>query len=128
MPATQYGVAGAIFGTIDQTDYFISNIAETGSIEEAELTDGDGDIVAAAYHGKKSEISCDFTVRAASYPTTSLLGATITILGDTKFAATYIVTGVTNTKTKADWMTGSFTARRHLPSDLALVTTTTTTT
>lgn len=128
MSYTQYGTSGPVFGTVDQTSYYLQNLAETGSIEEVELTDGGGEIVGAAYHGKKSEITGDFTVRASGYPSTSLLGTTMTISGDSKFAATYIVTGVTNTRTQAGFMTGSFTARRHLPSDLSLVTTTTTTT
>lgn len=127
MAYTLYGTTGAIFGTVDQTSYYLQSLAETGSIEEVELTDGGGEIVGAAYHGKKSEISGEFTVRASGYPATTLLGQTMTITGDTKFAATYIVTGVTNTKNQAKFMTGSFTARRHLPSDLSLVTTTTTT-
>lgn len=125
MSYTLYGTTGAIFGTVDQTSYYLQSLAETGTIEETELTDGGGDVVGAAYHGKKAEITGEFTVRASGYPTTGLLGTTMTITGDSKFAATYIVTGVTNTKNQAGFMTGSFTARRHLPSDLSLVTTTT---
>lgn len=125
MAATQYGLAGAIFGTVDQTEYILENLSQTGSIEETELTDGDGDVVAAAYHGKKAEISGTFTVKASGFPGVGLLGATMTISGDSEFAGTYIVTGTSKEKAKGAFMTGSFTAREHLPSALSLVTTTT---
>ena len=63
-----------------------------------------------AWHSSKTELSFDGEINTeGSVPTASLVGSTITIT-DTEFAGSYYLNSVTNTKTKAGWMTFSGTA------------------
>jgi len=128
MGAILAGISGPVWGTVNQTNFYIDNISEETSGEETILPDGQGDEVNVAYHGKHGELSMDFSVlNPSSAPAASLWGHTLTIASDTNFAGTYYINQVGRTRQKGQWMTGSVRARRFYASGFTTTTTTTTT-
>lgn len=112
MPATLYGqLTNPVWGTADETAIIVDRMERAADAEEATLPDGQGDIQHVAYHGENSTFTCDFKVKDTGFPADTLVGSTFTIANNTQFAGTYIVKSVTNTKTAADWMSGSMTLR-----------------
>jgi hypothetical protein len=113
MSATLYGSLVPKFGTTNETSLgiYVSRLRRTDDTDEKLLTDGDGDIMHAAYSGSHGTLEGDFKVVNTGYPAAALVASTLT-LTDAEFAGTYIVKTVSNEKTEADWMTGSFTLRQ----------------
>jgi hypothetical protein len=106
MASVVYGqLTNPVFGCTTEATVIVEKSALTSSAQLSELTDEDGDIVAAATHGVKNEYDMEFTVKALAFPAKALVGATLVVAGS--FADTYIITEVVNTYTKADWLKGS---------------------
>ena len=111
--ATLYGtLAAPKFGTTDETGIIVETGSKTTASEKVNLADGAGAIKHVALHGKETELSVDFTVKATGYPDEALVDGTITI-SDTELAGKYIVQSVGNTKTKNAFMTGSMTLYKY---------------
>ncbi|NQT14697.1 MAG: hypothetical protein HQ582_18210 [Planctomycetes bacterium] len=125
MAAILIGMTGPEWGTTDETSFIVDNIREVYGQQKAELANGQGDIVAAAYHGKTDQITLDFSVKTTGAPTGSIRGASFT-LTDTDFDGTYYVDEVTNSKAKGEWKTGSLTATAYPESGFTSTTTSTT--
>ena len=119
MADTLIGLQTPVWGTIGDSEIIVDSISETFSGEWEELTDGDGDIVAAVAHGNKGEISMDFTIRdgaSASYVDLTP-GATITLpTGETdvnKSSYTLYLVSWEKSKSKGAYMTGTLTANYY---------------
>lgn len=125
MSAIIAAVSGPVWGTTDELGLYISSIEKQEIREKNEQTNGQGDIVSAAWHGQKYQISCEGQIEALASATSvtgdDLVGHTITIT-DTEFAGTYFIDDVTNSKSNSDWMSVSFTATRY-PDTLTTTTT-----
>jgi len=65
MAKVRIGIAGPEFGTIDETEAIYENIEITTDVEETELPDGDGDIVAVDQHTKRVRVTGEVTYKAA---------------------------------------------------------------
>jgi len=117
MPDVMMGLTTPVWGTIGDSEIIVDNIRETLSSEWEELTDGDGDIVCAVSHGKKGEVTMDFTIRDGS-ATSYLLqpGATITLpSGESDIASGQTLYLVSREKVKAKgaFLTGTLTANYY---------------
>ena len=120
MPKHLIGLQNVIVGTIGDSQILVDNIRESYSGEWDELTDGDGDIVAAVSHGNKGQISMDFVIKdgaAASY-VDLVAGATITLpSGETDINAgshTLYLVSWEKSKTKGGgFMSGTLTANYY---------------
>jgi NADPH:quinone reductase-like Zn-dependent oxidoreductase len=117
MANTLLGLQTPVYGTIGDTEIIVDNIRESFSGGVEELTDGDGDIVAAVVHGDKGELTMDFVLRngaAASYLLAR--GAELTLpTGETTFAAgeTLYLVSWEKSKSKGGWLSGSLTANYY---------------
>jgi hypothetical protein len=110
--ATLYGVlTNPVWGTNAEASMIVDRLERVEDTEEATLPDGVGDIKHVAYHGKNSTFTCDFKVEDNGYPSASLVGGTFTLANNADFVGEFIVKSVTNTRTAADWMSGSMTMR-----------------
>ena len=128
MSAILAGVTGPVWGTVDEAAFWVDNIQEEFGAEENILTDGDGEQVMVAYHGKTGDFSMDFAVKtSATAPLHTLVGHTLTV-ADPEFGGTYFVRGVTRTRRQGDWLKGRLSARRFFASTFTTTTTTATTT
>ena len=99
------GVSGPEFGVEDESWGFIQNLSQSFEMNEEELIDGDGDIVAAAYHGKKGEVTFDFVIKTeADIPDHTAIGGLLTLI-----AADFsiYVRQVTKTHSNQGFLTGS---------------------
>jgi hypothetical protein len=125
MSAIIVGVAGPLWGTVDQSSMILENIKSRHTVEEEPLPNGQGDIIGACFHGGKGEISAEFTIKNASTaPAKTLRGHQFTISGDSQFAGTYYIREVERSRQKGKWMSGSLVATEF---DETVTTTTTTT-
>lgn len=117
MPETQIGLSTPVWGTIGDAQIIVDNIRESYAGEWEELTDGEGDIIVAVSHGKKGEVTMDFTMKAAA--AASYLkepGAAITLpSGESNIAAskTLYLVSWEKTKAKGAWMSGTLTANYY---------------
>ncbi len=81
MSVIQVGVSGVLFGVDDESWGYIQSFGEAAEAEETLLMDGDGDIVAAAYHGKKIEVTAEAIIKVpASAPTHLDIGTLFTLV------------------------------------------------
>jgi len=120
MAATLYrgSLTGVVWGTTDETEMVISNLRRATSTEVAELTDGDGDIVAVAAHGKKIEVSGDFSVIATGYLDGDDVAGTFTP-ADSTLGIEILITNVENVKARGEFLSGSFTGMAYPSIDLS---------
>jgi len=120
MSATLYAgsLTGVVFGTTDETEMVISNLRRATSSEVAELTDGEGDIVAVAAHGKKIEVSGDFSVIATGYLVGDDVAGTFTP-ADSTLGIEILLTSVENVKQRGEFLSGSFTGMAYPDIDLS---------
>lgn len=88
MPATIVGLTSITFGGSSETVAVFTSFSQTSDSEKAQVVDEDGDIVAVAYHGRKSVASMSGFLRG-TIPT---IGASITLAN-----ATAGLAGVTGT-------------------------------
>jgi len=107
-------LSGPVFGTVDQPDIILESIEEKAPTDQVAMEAGQGEVVDLAIIDKPVEFTADFTVKnAAGAPAASLRGHAFSIAGDDHFDGTYIVTEVTRTRTKKNWMTGKLSAVRQ---------------
>ena len=66
MATARIGESGPIFGTTDQSYGVIENVEATTEVNEEELTDGDGDIIAVDQHGKKTTCTFEYTYKTSA--------------------------------------------------------------
>ena len=117
MANTLLGLTGVVYGTIGDAQIIVENIRETFSGSVEELTDGDGDIVAAVVHGDKGELTMDFVLRngaAASYLLAR--GAELTLPtseADMADGETLYLVSWEKSKSKGGWLSGSLTANYY---------------
>jgi len=118
MSNTLVGLSGPIWGTIGDTEIIVDNISEGLGGDREPLPDGQGDIVAASYHGSVGELSMDFIIKdgsAASYLLTR--GAEITLpTGENDInsdSQTLYLDTWEKTKSRGDWYQGSLTAHYY---------------
>ena len=125
MSVQQVGFVGPIFGVADEPTFgFVQTFGENFESEETMLLDGDGDIVAAAYHGKKGEVTLEAIVSVpAGAPTHADIGTSFTLVAAT---FSFFPRSVETTKSNSGWVTVRMTG--SVFTSFAGVTTTTTTT
>jgi hypothetical protein len=118
MGNTLVGLQTPVWGTIGDSEIIVDNINEdfNGGVEE--LAEGDGDIVAAVFHGDKGEVSMDFVLRdgaAASYLLAR--GAELSLpSGETDINSdgyTLYLANWTRGKSKNGWLSGTLTANYY---------------
>ena len=90
MSSQRIGIAGPVFGTSTQAWGLIENEEKTTEVQESEIIGGDGDIVGVDQYGKKTNVSFDFTYRAAGGAAASDVGSGSTITSPETSTAIYV--------------------------------------
>ena len=119
MPARRIGITTPVWGTVGDSQILVDNIRESFDGEWEELSDGDGDIVAAVAFGAKGEISMDFAIKdgtGASYVDLTR-GAVVTLpTGESDInsgSETLYVVSWEKSKSKTGWLSGTLTANYY---------------
>ena len=113
MPATIVGITNLTFGGSSETVAVFTSFSQTSDSEKAQIVDEDGDIVAVAYHGRKSVASMSGFLRG-TIPT---IGASITLanaltsLGG--ITGTFYVDSVTVNKAPSNFQEVTVQATQH---------------
>ena len=124
MSVDQVGIVGPIFGVEDESWGYVQTQGENFESEETMLMDGDGDIVAAAFHGKKGEITLEAVIKVpASAPTHADIGTAFSIVSS---SFVFYPRTVEKTKSNSGWV--SLRMAGSIFPEFAGVTSTTTTT
>lgn len=107
MATQRIGASGPSFGTIDETYGIFENIEFTTDVEETELLDGDSDVTAVDQHTKRTKISGEFTYKADSTITESVVGNGSAIAinsSDSDMTKSGYVKSYGRAKSKGDYM------------------------
>ena len=117
MSNTLVGLQTPVWGTIGDSEIIVDNISEALGGDREPLQDGDGDIVAASYHGDVTEVTMDLVLKdgaAANYLLAR--GAVLTLpSGETDIASGYTLYLDTweKNKSRGGWLSGSLTAHYY---------------
>jgi len=114
MAATIVGLTSITFGGSSETTCVFTSFSQTSDSDKTIVVDEDGDMVAAAYHGKKSVASLSGYIKA-SLPT---IGASITLANATASLAgvtgTFFVDSVAVSRAPNDFQQVTIGATNHL--------------
>lgn len=113
MPATVIGLTNITFGGSNETVAVFTSFSQTSDSEKSQVVDEDGDIVAVAYHGRKSVASMSGILKAA----TPSIGASITLANATASLAgvtgTFYVDSVAVSRAPNDFQQVTISATNH---------------
>jgi hypothetical protein len=113
MAATILGITSVTFGGTAETVAVFTSFSQTSDSDKAQIVDEDGDIVAVAYHGKKSTATMSGYLKAA----TPAIGASVTLANATAglggVTGTFYCDAVTVSRAPNDFQQVSITATNH---------------
>jgi hypothetical protein len=113
MAATIVGLSSITFGGSSETVAVFTSFSQTSDSDKVNVVDEDGDIVAVAYHGKKSVASMSGYLKAA----TPTVGASITLANATAglggVTGTFYVDSVAVSRAPNDFQQVTISATNH---------------
>ena len=91
--STAVGQAALKWGTTDDAVYgIVENFEKNTEGEKAELTNGDGEIVGAVFHGDKEGFTCEFTPLTGADLSAVTRGAKLTVNAEELYVDTFTET------------------------------------
>ena len=113
MPATIVGITNLTFGGSSETVAVFTSFSQTSDSDKVNVVDEDGDIVAVAYHGRKSVASMSGYLKSTA-PT---IGASITLANATSnlggVSGTFYVDSVAVSRAPNDFQQVTIGATNH---------------
>lgn len=113
MAATIVGLSSITFGGSSETVAVFTSFSQASDSEKAQVVDEDGDIVAVAYHGKKSVAQMSGYLKG----TVPLIGASVSLANSTAglggVTGTFYVDSVSVSRAPNDFQQVSVSATNH---------------